>query len=187
MKKENGLQNIVIVMLAVAIVAMSVGFALYSQTLNINGTATFKASKWDVHFNTGTFAETSTIKASNKTVADTVITYEVTLEKPGDTYSFDVDVKNFGTIDAILRKITLAGLTAEEAKYVTYTVNYNGQDYTATADTNVELPHGQSHKVTVTVSYVLPTSAADLPTEDHIKTNLTVALDYVDKDTYQAN
>ena len=128
MRQEKGLQNIIIVVLSVAVLAMSVGFAVYAQQLNVNGTATFTAAKWDVHFNTNSFAETSTINATSKNVGNTAITYSVTLPNPGSEYTFTVDVKNYGTIDAALEAITLSGLTEAQKKYISYTVNYNGTD-----------------------------------------------------------
>ena len=182
MRKERSLQNIVIVVLAVAILAMSVGFAAYSQNLNINGTATFTAAKWDVHFDTETFVEKSEIKASSKEVGNTAITYSVTLPKPGSTYSFEVNVKNFGTIDAKLTKITLSGLTEAQKKYISYTVNYDGTDYDETTDGLADdLLVNDTHTLNVTVAYLLPADSADLPATD-VEVNLTIALDYVTVD-----
>jgi hypothetical protein len=183
MRREKSLQNIVIVVLAVAILAMSVGFATYNQSLNINGTATFTASKWDVHFDTSTYNETSTIKASSKETGNTAITYNVTLPKPGSTYSFEVDIKNYGTIDASLKKITMSGLTADQAKYISHVVNYGGTDYTSTTDNINRVLAASTHetaKVTVTVSYLTPANASDLPEEDDENVTLNVQFDYVD-------
>lgn len=183
MRQEKSLQNIVVVVLAIAVLAMSVGFATYNQSLNINGTATFTAAKWDVHFDTSTFAETSTIHADpSPTVGNTSISYSVTLPQPGSTYSFHVDVKNYGTIDASLKKITMTGLTTDQAKYITYVVNYAGTDYTATTDNINAVLAASTHAtatVTVTVSYVAPAEATDLPATDQ-QLNLNVQLDYVD-------
>ena len=50
MERSNKFQNVLIVMLTVAVVAMAVGFATYTANLQINGNATFSAAKWDVHF-----------------------------------------------------------------------------------------------------------------------------------------
>lgn len=180
MKKERNVQNIVIMALAAVIVVMSVGYALYNQTLNINGKATFNKAVWDVHFDTDTFSETSTIKSTTNSVQNTTISYEVTLEKPGDTYSFTVNAKNFGTIDAKATKLTLTGLDAAQQKYITYKVSYNGTEYTSTSDLDVALASGASHPVVVTVSYILPENANDLPTSDNVTVDLDVSIDYVD-------
>ena len=180
MRRENYIQNVIIALLAITVLAMSIGYAAYTQQLNVNGTATFSKAKWDVHFDTSTFTETSTIKATTKDVGNTAITYAVTLPKPGSEYSFTVNAKNFGTIDANMTKITLSGLTEAQSKYITYTVNYNGTDYSATTDgLSIPLAAEASHALTVTVAYVLPTAATDLPQVD-TDVNLTVALDYED-------
>ena len=182
MRQEKGLQNIIIVVLSVAVLAMSVGFAVYAQQLNVNGTATFTAAKWDVHFDDTTFNETSEIKATSKNVGNTTITYAVTLPAPGSEYSFTVNAKNFGTIDAALESITLSGLTEAQKKYISYNVNYNGTDYVESADGLAEdLAANDSHTMVVTVGYLLPAEATDLPAED-VEVNLTVALDYITVD-----
>ena len=180
MRRENYIQNVIIALLAITVLAMSIGYAAYTQQLNVNGTATFSKAKWDVHFDTSTFTETSTIKATTKDVGNTAITYAVTLPKPGSEYSFTVNAKNFGTIDANMTKITLSGLTEAQSKYITYTVNYNGTDYSATTDgLSIPLAAEASHTLTVKVAYVLPTAATDLPQVD-TDVNLTVALGYED-------
>ena len=97
-RKKNG-QIIAIVALAVAIVVMSVGFATYASTLNINGTTTVKANKWSVHFDDSTYDETTgSVAATTHTITDTTASYTVTLTKPGDFYEFSVNVINDGTL-----------------------------------------------------------------------------------------
>lgn len=181
MRKEGIIQSVVIVVLAVTVLVMSVGYALYAQQLTVNGTATFTKAKWDVHFDTTTFNESSTIKATTKEVGNTAITYSVTLPSPGSTYSFTVNAKNFGTIDAKMTKITLSGLTAAQSEYIEYIVSYNGTVYNATTDElNVPLASAASHPLVVTVNYVLPDDPTALPTVADETVNLTVALDYAD-------
>ena len=180
MRRENTMQNVIIALLAITVLAMSIGYAAYTQALNINGTATFSRAQWDVHFDTATFSETSTIHATSTNVGNTTITYDVTLPSPGSTYSFTVNAKNFGTIDATMKKITLSGLTTAQAKYITYSVSYNGTPYDATTDNlSIPLAANASHPVVVTVNYVLPENATDLPQTDQ-EVSLTVALDYED-------
>ena len=178
MRKENLVQNVVMIVLAAAVLVMSIGYAVYAQTLNINGSATFSKAVWDVHFDTTTFNENTTITASTKDVGNTLITYEVTLAKPGDEYEFSVNAKNFGTIEALLKKITLSGLTDAQKKFINYTVTYNGTDYTETTDgLAISLAGNASHTVKVHVEYLLPDAAADLPSSD-VTVALTVGLDY---------
>ena len=103
-KKRTG-QIVTILVLSFAVLFMSVGFAAFSQTLDINGTANVDAAKWSVHFDKATYEETTgSVTATNPTIGDTSITYEITLEKPGDYYSFNINVINDGTFDANLTK-----------------------------------------------------------------------------------
>ena len=44
MNKEGRFQNVLIILLAVAVVGMSIGFAALQTQLTINGNATFQAS-----------------------------------------------------------------------------------------------------------------------------------------------
>ena len=183
MRKENNVQNIVIILLAVVVLVMTVGYAAFASTLTINSsTATFKKAKWDVHFDTNSLEETSTITAATPpTVTQTSVSFAVTLNKPGDVYSFTVDAVNAGTIDAKLKKITMSTLTAEQAEFVDYTISYNGADYTTTTDNiNANLLAEDTDSITVTVEYKLPADPEDLPTEQDVTVNLSANFDYVD-------
>ena len=57
MEKKKGMQMLVIAALSFTILFMSVGFAGYVTNLDINGTATIKASKWSVHFDKTKYTE----------------------------------------------------------------------------------------------------------------------------------
>ena len=50
MDKKKSIQNVTIIALAIAIIVMSVGYALYYQPLDINGTAVIKNASWDIKF-----------------------------------------------------------------------------------------------------------------------------------------
>jgi len=183
MRKESNIQNILIIVLAATVLVMSVGYATFSSNLAINSsTATFNKAVWDVRFDEDSFEETSTITAdTTPTVSDNSVSFAVTLPQPGDTYTFKINAKNFGTIDANMKKITMSGVTAENEKFVSYTVNYNGTDYTSTTDgLNVALAAEATHTITVTVKYLVPENPADLPSQQDVTVNLTAAFDYED-------
>ena len=153
---------------------------IYKKSTVTNSSLT--AAKWDVRFDTASFNETSTITSSSHNVGDRNITYAVTLPKPGSTYSFTVNVKNYGTIDASLKKITMTGLTEAQANYITHTVTYAGTTYTETTDdiTGKIIAGGGTNTATVvvTVSYDLA-AANQLPQTDQ-EVTLNVQFDYVD-------
>lgn len=177
-------QQLLIVALVIAVVAMSVGFAAtsYTATLNIEGnTVTAKAAKWDVHFDDTSYSETTGtgyVSATSHTLTGTTLTYAVTLE-PEEVYETTITVENEGTFDANLTGITLAGLSTAQAKYIHYSVFYNGTEYTATTS-GLTIPLAKTTgtaTVKVRVEYYLPDAATDLPTTD-VQLNLTSSLTY---------
>lgn len=180
MEKQKNTQMFVIAILAVAVLTMSVGFAVFTQTLDINGNVTVASSKWSIAFDTSSYVESDgSVAVSNKTLDGTSMTYNVTLTKPGDFYEFTVNVKNTGTFDANLTGITMSPLTTEQSKYLTYEIDYNGNTYTSTqtglsislANTSGIVP------VKVKVSYVQPEKPADLPSSE-VTIPLTASLTY---------
>lgn len=176
MEKQKNTQMFVIAILAVALLTMSVGFAAFSSVLNINGTANVKASSWNVHFNTASYNETTgtnyvSVAAANRTIEATSMTYTVDLPEPGKTYQFTIDVENTGTFDAVLKSMTITSLNENVAKYLTYTVTYNNSTPAEAANTTLAKETGRA-TVKVTVAYVQPALASDLPS-----TNQTVTLD----------
>ena len=175
MRKEKNVQMLVIVLLAVAVVAMSIGFAGYSQILNIGGgpegsgaTVNVKPTSWKIHFLETTYKEktgTGYVASTSHTVGETDVTFETNLVKPGDTFEFEIDIKNDGNFDANLKNITMTALTAAQAKFLSYKINYDGTDYTQSTPniSNSTLNVGVTKKATVTVKYLQPASEADLP------------------------
>lgn len=119
MEKERGAKIIAIVALLIAVVGLTVGYAAYSSTLTINGTATVDPASWKVNFDykNGTNSLTGTTKghATEKTaptLADTTISgFDVTLKAPGDSVTYNFLIKNSGTLNAKLANFTMGTLT----------------------------------------------------------------------------
>ncbi len=180
-KKERG----VLLLLVVAVLIMTVGFALYATTLNINGTVNVKGSPWNVHYDTsfgtnGVSPTTGSVTATSAVINtnDTNFAFTVTLEKPGDFYEATVKAYNEGTVDAILKSITLGGVTADQQKYLSYTVTYGEDTYTSTTTGLTDtLAAGAKKDVKVRVEYLKSAAQTDLPTED-VTVNVTGKLLY---------
>lgn len=181
MKNNKKKERSIIILLIVAVLLMTVGFALYTQTLNINGSVTVKGKPWDVRYVSGTVTPTTgSVTATDATVTDTNFSFTVTLEKPGDFYEATITAKNFGTVPAKLTGITMSTLTAEQQKYLSYTVTYNGTAYTASdTNLNVALAANATHLVKVRVEYKQPADANDLPSTNQT-INVTGSLAYQD-------
>lgn len=181
MEKKKNVQLIVIAVLAFAVLFMSVGFASYAQTLNINGTVNVAAAKWSVHYVTNSYTETTgSVAASAHNLTNTDATFTVSLAKPGDFYEFNANIINDGTFDANLTAITLSSITSY-SDYLTYTVYYNGTAYNASASgLSLLLSHTSPNNtvpVKVRVAYVQPENSALLPQDDVVVT-LTASFDY---------
>lgn len=182
MEKQKNTQMFVIAILAVAVLTMSVGFAAFSQTLNIDGNVTVAKSIWSIAFDTASYVESSgsvTVSDTNRTLSGTSMTYNVTLSKPKDFYEFTINVKNTGTFDANLTGITMSGLDADKAKYLKYVITYNGTEYTTTTEgLSIALANTTGvAPVKVRVEYIQPDDSADLPSTQ-VTVPLTASLTY---------
>jgi hypothetical protein len=180
MEKQKGAQLVIILVLVATVFTMSIAYAItsYTQTLTVSNTATVKAAKWDIHFDTTSYAETSgSQQASAKNLTATTGTYTVTLPKPGDFYEFTVDVENAGTFNATLDQITITETGDDATKnYVTTTVTYGTQDYTATTATGlgVALNAGAKTTATIRIEYNEQADPTNLPSTDQTITVTTV-------------
>lgn len=193
MEKRRTIQNLTIIVLGIAMIVMTVGYASYSSTLEIKGDAIVTAAKWDIHFANITTGKNATIGNTTSTpaVVNGLVTFNTTLN-PGETYTFDVDVVNAGTFNAKLATITGSGyyadydsnnigeqaaqtpITVEQTlsdktifyqnDYLTYTVAYKDGTPLAINDSLPKLGEtGSTKTLTVTVKYDTPEDATKLP------------------------
>lgn len=167
--------------LVLALVAMvGIVYAAYSQTLNINGTATVKSPKWEIKFAnlanvklTGKAKEVTspTIKGNDTTIGD----YSVLFSQPGDSVTYTFDIVNNGTLDATALKSSITGLnpectgTGEKAeedaanvcKYLTYSWEFPDEDET------ISLKAGNTLTgVSLTLKYADDIPSEEFPTND---------------------
>lgn len=143
------------------VVAMSVGYAVFGQQLNINGTGSLNYD-WDVHFDTN-YTESGLAGQTAPTITDDEISFNVVFTEPGQTKTYEFVALNEGTIDAILKSTEL---TATEGNVEGITFNYTvGTEEdkdsiigltdasVASVATNELLNTTGKHYVTVTMSY----------------------------------
>ena len=110
----------VIMIMVIVIAFMAVGYALLSTSLNING-STAVTSNWQVEF-----SDIRTVEqkggATNKitpTVSKTTANFEVDLVQPGDEITYEIDITNYGDIEAEVKGATYTS-TGSEAIYVRF-------------------------------------------------------------------
>jgi len=168
--KNRGFRVIVIFALCFSVIGLSIGFAAFSQTLNINGTGTLKSNTWKVVFadlvvptlvNGNLEGETTTSQSIN--VAGTTFSFDVALTLPGDKVVYDFKVKNTGTIDAKVTAVVLTGVGVATANKVNYTLTY--ADGTAISANDI-LNSGDSKDLKLTVEFDPAATSADIPLTD---------------------
>ena len=147
-------QNIAIIGVIAFVLAIAVGYALFSETITVTGTATAKGS-FDVEFTeVGTptcsgFSEECT-KANLAVISDDKNTLTVTVDKlqyPGAYVEIPVTVTNVGTIPAILTGITETGTVN---KGVTGPIKVS---YTGIAASDAEIAQGTAATMVIKVEW----------------------------------
>ena len=110
----------VIIAMIIMIVFMAVRYALLSTNLNING-STVVTSNWQVEF-----SDIRTVSqrggATNKitpTISKTTANFEVDLVQPGDEIIYEIDITNYGDIEAEVKGATYTS-TGSEAIYIRF-------------------------------------------------------------------
>ncbi len=177
MKTERQTKILALIAIVIAIGGLSIGFAAFSTTLNINGAAQVEASSWEIIFEnlsaetvTGTATELAapTIATGSTTISG----FDASLTTPGDTIVYNFDVTNNGTFDAEIGTLTVAAPTctgtgatattdaANVCGNLTYTLTYTDGTAVAVNDT---LDAGQTRGMKITLTYAADTTAAELP------------------------
>ena len=153
---------LVLAIAMVSIFTLSIAYAAMSAVLEIHGNSEVVASNWEVYFdspveNVGGANYDWIPGSKSKTLS-----FNVTLNNPGDKLKFTVDVVNGGSIDAMIDSVVKTPeLTSEQAKYIKYEITY--VDGTSISESQY-LAVGSRKKVQVEVAYRNDISVNDLPT-----------------------
>ena len=179
MKKQKNAQIIILSLLLAVVIFTTVGFAAYTQNLNIGGTVAVEKSKWSIHFDKSSYQLGDGSQAVTTDMAsDTSINFTSTLSKPGDYCAFSIQAVNDGTFDAVLNQLEMSSLSAEQSKYLTYTVSYGSASFTSTNNSlSTPLSKGARSNVLVRVEYIAPTDPTNLRSSD-VTVNLSLKLVY---------
>ena len=185
-KKQKGMYLLLILL------AVTIGYALLSVTLKINGTAGIKSNRWDIHWENVQPNQESTVTAETPVISDnaTKVSYEVTLELPGDFYEFTVDAKNDGSIDGKITKVdhtvyvvdattgevvidqqTGEPQTTTLPSYINYSIYYDGTTTPPAIDDVLEAGEKQTYRIRIEYdpeATVLPSANQRFKIEDKI-------------------
>lgn len=135
---------------------------------------------WNIHFENIQIKEESVTATTVPTIdaSLTEITYAINLDTPGQFYEFTADVKNGGSIDAMLDEVLSTTLTTEQQRYLMYSVTYSNGTAMTKGD---KLDAGATETIKVRVEFKKDITANDLPSRD-TSIELTLNLRYVQAD-----
>ena len=113
-------QRIMIGTLCAIIIGLAIGYAILSQTLNIQGTGGI-TTNWRIEI---TNVQTKKIVGSAKNTTEPTFdqltaNMSASFEKPGDSITYDITVSNLGNIDAVLDSIKM---NMEEQEYIDFKI-----------------------------------------------------------------
>lgn len=185
MKKRNLKKNIlkkrlVLVFALLLIVGIGIGYAELRKTLTVNSNTEISSMKWDVHLENVRIADGSVIAESNPTIGNDrlSVTTSLNFKQPAEFYEYTVDVKNDGTIDAMIDSYDSTVLSEAQQKYLIYTATYSDGGI---VQNNQILKAGEKETIRVRIEVKEDLQKSDLPVDgDEIK--ITFKLNYVQAD-----
>ena len=186
--------------LIVAVVFISIGYAMYSTVLNVEGTANLERSVWSVHYDkdsinvlSGVDGEYKLVNPASVSVNDSQNSLSfVTDLNLNEESSFTIDVVNDGTFDARVNDVNLmvSYKTASDDNYISLAnvgSNTWSNDYLDFSvlwtegkknilDT-LDIEQSTTKNMTIVVRYKQPDDASSLPGED-VSFKFNLAVDY---------
>ena len=152
-------------LLVILLLGLTLGYAYLNANLQINGVTNLNKTTWNVHF--ANIQETSgSVTPNSETAinaAVNTVSFNITLNTPGQFYEFTVDAVNEGTIDGMIETFTstLNGGSIENLPdCLAYSVTYS--DGTAIADNHL-LEAGDTETYKVRIEFLENISTSQLP------------------------
>lgn len=185
MKKNK--TKIWVALILLMFVSGSIGYAALSTNLSISGSATVAKTGWNVHFeNVRTDTNNTNVTPTKAVTLDstTSVSYSVSLKKPGDVYTFYVDVVNDGTLDAKISQLTMGGVSTAQDVYIDYDLLEVAFDtdgsFLGATDVNVGdvIRAGATRTLQVSVAFASNVTTSQLPTTAQTL-NLTLSMTFV--------
>ena len=152
-----------IMFLLILILGITIGFALLSTTLYINGTAEIKSNTWNIHWDdTSVNVTQGSVSATEPSVSTTTstkdtVSFDVEFEMPGDFYEFEIDAINEGSVDGAL-ELSQNWITYKSNNVATTLPSY--MDFKVTYDDGTTVPatgdvltHGTSQTYKIRVEF----------------------------------
>lgn len=181
MEKQRSIQFAIIGVLSFAVLFMSIGFATYSQVIDLNSPRQPKLFGVQLDEDSYQLGEGS-VEPTKLEITDKSVDFAAHLEKPGDYYLFSIKAVNNGNYDGVLDNVWMTTPDAKIDPYVDYTVYYdNDEVFTSSKfDLNYYIdkdPGANSKSVVVKVLYN-PDEDAEIPA-DGVDFDFNLTLDYI--------
>ena len=175
--KYNYKRTFFAMFLFIVLFCFGVGYSFLTTNLSIDGTSNVKSASWDIHFS-NVVVSSGSVNASNQPAIsnNTTVTFNTSLEEPGDYYEFTVDVVNAGTLNAKLDSISITpNLTDAQKEYFNYVVTYADDNLPILA--NDSLAAGATETIKVRFEYIVNGDTSLYPGED-IDFEFSVSMNY---------
>lgn len=162
--RNSGTKKIALVTLVVAIVGLTVAFAMLSSNLNISGSAYVDPVKWGIYFDNLSTGKTfgsaildentkAEIMTDNNGARTKIGNMNVILKIPGDKVVYTVDLVNEGTIPVEIADIQKSDI---EYDFITLKVTYTGTSDEVSIGDVIEAGKDGSpaiYNLTITINY----------------------------------
>ena len=160
--KDRNKRKLIIYALIGVLMLTTVAYAALSTVLNVSGTVVKKGNLWNIYFTNPSGASiVGTATGGSLNIQASSLNFQVSLYKLGDKVTYTVDIKNGGTIDAVLNSISLTGLDTAKSNSLNYTVTYSNGSTIKEGDT---LNIGASGTIKITVEF--DSNATSIPESD---------------------
>ena len=175
--KQKNKIKIMPILIAIILCSVTIGYAALSTTMAITGSTTVKGNTWNFAFENYKYVSGTALSGtpvpsgdnSNKT-----LNYAVALAKPGDYAEFTIDLKNTGTLDAVLSENPII---SSDTTYIHHQVTYaDGSPIRS----GVSLKSGQSITIKIKLTSRKDISNSDLKSYD-ISQNFSVTFKFAQK------
>ncbi len=102
---KDKIKNLALLLLAIALISMTIAYAVVAQRLDIKSNTTVTSSTWNIKF--ANLQRTSLVghatEVTTPTLTDTLIrNINLNLKTPGDSVTYTFDIVNSGDIEAII-------------------------------------------------------------------------------------
>lgn len=103
---------------------MGVGYSLIESMLEVKGELSVSETSWDIHFENFDYALDNVTNDPVVVTDATSIELNTVFENIGDKYEFSFDIKNNGTLPALIEAINNISLNDNQKKYIDYSFTY---------------------------------------------------------------